>query len=330
MGKSFTTTAQGSITDKMLNPIVIDTDCGFDDLIAISALYHKYSNDNDNRNNMFISTVTGIQDNPYRGAAFIHQTFPQPIKVVTGADESQQPAKTVPDWLVDYRKNLNSCMDEGCTYNDKKDNRDARIELTAFLEEQDDNSVDFMCLGPLTNLKIWLTDISTAPLIQQKASSFWIMGGNKPQFDNGESQDRTIKPEFNFAKDPCAANVVLSSPLIADKIFLLPEQSCIDIPSNENNNIWIRTQELAKSRNGLISRILNNNTNFSDFKYDPLCAFVYANPGSFRLEGLEVGVNASTGLVSFAGDCRKSIKFVTDVDGFLPWIYDLIEKEPLV
>mmetsp|Transcript_25792 Transcript_25792/g.38616 ORF Transcript_25792/g.38616 Transcript_25792/m.38616 type:complete len:259 (-) Transcript_25792:711-1487(-) len=256
--------------------------------------------------------------------------------VTTGAVKNQQPVKPYPDpdWLIDYRKNLDYFIDkEDFICNEKEDNRGADIELSTFLEKQEDGSVDFMCLGPLTNIKNWLTDQSIGPLIQQKVKDVWIMGGNIPQSHGAELQNEgdAIKPEYNFAQDPPAANMVLSSPLIADKIFLLPAQSCIDIPSNDE--IWMKTIDLAKSRNGLISQILNFNNRFGDFKYDPLCTFVYCNPGSHQLEELMVDVNTSTGLVSFVEDREKQpIKFVTHVDhfgGYLPWISKVVEKETL-
>ena len=356
MRKSLTkaNTLQNQMYHRVSRPqksvIVVDTDCGFDDFIAISALHNESTPNNINDGSYqhnhpssskvhFVSTVAGIQDDPYRGTAFFRKTFPPPLLLATGADTSQQTLKSDdPDWLIEYRKGLNLFMDNDVTGNDTAmedtGDGDAKIKCNEFLEKQDDDSVDFVLLGPLTNLKNWLLDPSMGCLIQKKAKSIWIMGGNTPHHKGGESeiQGGTIEPEYNFAQDPYAANTVLSSELIADKIFMLPAQSCIDIPSD--NTIWLQAVELAKSRNGLISKILNYNKRFGDFKYDPLCAFVFTNPGSFQLEELKVEVNASTGLVSFAeGRHGKSIKFVTHVDhfgGFLPWIYEEIEKEPMI
>ena len=114
--------------------------------------------------------------------------------------------------------------------------------------------------------------------MQQKVKNVWIMGGNIPS--KTSTDEPKIEPEFNFALDPIAANKVFTSPYIADKIVVLPAQTCTDVaPDNE---IWKRIMHLSQSRNGIISRILKVEKDYGHIKYDPLCSYAYTHPNNIK------------------------------------------------
>eukprot|EP00565_Helicotheca_tamesis_P008724 CAMPEP_0185733978 /NCGR_PEP_ID=MMETSP1171-20130828/21045_1 /TAXON_ID=374046 /ORGANISM="Helicotheca tamensis, Strain CCMP826" /LENGTH=333 /DNA_ID=CAMNT_0028403847 /DNA_START=97 /DNA_END=1096 /DNA_ORIENTATION=- len=309
---------------QQLNPMIVDTDAAFDDFIAMYSL--KESATATTGNIQFVSTVAGIQNQPSRSIAFLQKHFPQTI-VTTGADGPSN--QSVAEWLIAYRENLNSFMDkEGGPAivskklkGTKKGDDDTETILNDFLKKQKNNSTDILCIGPLTNLAKWVSSTTTGPLLQQKVKDIWIMGGNIPQTtlppkDSTLCKETKVEPEYNFAQDPMAANIALSSPLIAEKIYILPAETCIDVPIT--NEKWAKILSLIKSRTGLISKILRADADYGHFKYDPLCAFSYAHPHKFQSKQIAVEVNSSTGLVSVAekklGDDAQTIKFITYVD----------------
>jgi inosine-uridine nucleoside N-ribohydrolase len=313
-----------------IKPIIIDTDAGFDDFIAMSSLSEsKFSNI------QFISTVGGIQDSPSRAATFFQKAFPQAI-INTGHNLPHSD-KPTPEWLIKYRKTLNTFIDNyenESSASSSKSNDDEKGEsnkcLDEFLQKQDNSSIDLMCIGPLTNIANWISSESTGPLIQKKVRSVLIMGGNIPQ-SNDEGSEITIDPEFNFAQDPRAANIVLSSQLIVDKIFVLPAQTCINVPPD--NHEWTQILELSKSRTGLISKVLQVDDSYGNIKYDPSAAFAYSHPESITCERMKVEVDASTGLVS-SSENGHEVEFVTYVDhyskdGFLSWMRSVVQIEPI-
>ena len=200
--------------------------------------------------------------------------------------------------------------------------------------------VDLLCIGPLTNIAKWVKNDKLAPLLEHHVNHIWIMGGNIPEEDGEQTISATgVKPEFNFEQDPVAANIVFSSPILASKIFILPEQTCMDVTlSQEGDHVWDQTIQLSKlsSQNGIISRILQKDGSYSQIRYDPLCAFAYMYPSKIKYESMCVSVDPSSGLVvplkSNDCDINKPIKFITHVDhygdgGFLSWIHKAVEIE---
>ena len=354
--------------------MIIDTDCGFDDFIAMKAIDESKS-----ANIQLITSVAGIQDRPSRATTFLQQTFQQAY-VATGSDAPSS-NKPTPEWLIEYRIGLNDFMskESGPTKNGKgrkkyvefdqddvlakywnefmgnnecepinngtdlqeDEESDQDDVLAKYLNTSKDESIDLMCIGPLTNIARWVTSKSIGPLIQRKVKSVWIMGGNIPQQDvkddsmGGGEEEKSMSPEFNFEADPSAAEKVLSSPLVASKIIIVPAQTCIDILPN--NKTWASILDLSKSRNGVISNILKYDNSYGHIKYDPLTAFAYAHPEKIQTEKMKVEVNPSSGLISLVKigpdlDDVHPINFVTHVehlgdDGFLSWLCKIVEKE---
>jgi len=183
-----------------------------------------------------------------------------------------------------------------------------------------------MCLAPLTNVSSWIE----SPLIKEKVSSIWIMGGNIPS-------SKVTSAEFNFEYDPIAASQILSAPTeVCKKIYIVPIQTCDeDLPSDD---LWPKVIECAKEGRGIISNIIQLDPNYDNVKYDSLCVFAYLNQSSIEVEEMCVFVDPTTGIVSRdsgvvnGSDELRPIKFITKIDlagqnGFISHLCKAIEEE---
>lgn len=336
--KSYSFQSKPSSTTKP-KMLIVDTDAGFDDFVAMSALINdsqlvpEKTQSSCSTNIGIISTVTGMQEYPSRSKRFFETNFPS-LMISVGRDLPHDIDK--PDWLIDYRELLNAFLDDNVDSNQllfdgeaksKTSNLNKNIE--SFLATQPNESVDLMCIGPLTNVANWVTSPTTSSLLESKIRSVWIMGGNIPK-------STIIYPEFNFLQDPISANIVLSSSVFANKIYIVPEQTCIDIPSDDETYIKIR--QISQTRHqGMISRVLQVNDETGPLRYDPLCVFAYLYPDRIELQPIDVNVDPETGIIyrtddKDVGPSSQTIKFVTFVErfgkkGYLQWLLDLVENE---
>ena len=310
--------------------LIVDTDVGFDDLLAISAL-----KSNRVANVPFISTVGGMQDNPDRAARYLKEIFPATLNVVAG-DNTHLKNTHVENWLLESRVLLDSLMDsEGVpkvsSNEESMSVNCAPMRIAEFLETHS-GSVDLMCLGPLTNVASWI-DHSEEILIN-KVQSIWIMGGNIPSKETREA-------EYNFKLDPLSMSKVIRHEKLRDKICIVPEQTCRrQIILNEK---WNNIVNHGKKGDGVISKILAKNSDWNFLKYDAMCAFAYANhdvcngdEAAICHEILRVCVDNNTGLLLQPSHEEMkdaiNIKFVTNISmneefGFPAWLSEAIRNE---
>ena len=356
--------------------LIIDTDAGFDDFVAMAALINdshlsdtqssfvslgedatislctptstsSTSNTRKHCNSKigFISTVTGMQEYPSRSKQFFETNFPTSM-VSVGRDVPCCITKPKMDWLIDYRAVLDAFLDDNVGHDDSHSNKNneqseeksttsnLNKNIESFLATQPNGSVDLMCIGPLTNVANWVTSPTTSSLLESKIRSVWIMGGNIPISTQSTSiTTNNINPEFNFLEDPNSANVVLSSSVFTDKIFLVPKETCSDIPLDDETYVKIRQTSQSKGE-GMISKVLQINDRTDPLRYDPLCTFAYLHPDMIELKPIDVNVDPKTGLVHLSDDrhVSQTIKFVTFVErfgkkGYLQWLLDLVENE---
>jgi len=198
-----------------ISTLLVDTDAGFDDFLALAALQNTSREFTQQTptfrrplsiNIPFLSTVGGMQESPLRAADFYQEMMnfgtlsgngngnKDDTKIVVG--HSLNPNLQVPEWLTDYRTQLNNFTENesNCdgNYNSSSStgkkglaqfvssrrsmvNSNARsnanankdddevkntVDLSnANVNKDDDevkNTVDLMCLGPLTNVASWL------------------------------------------------------------------------------------------------------------------------------------------------------------------------------
>ena len=194
--------------------VIIDTDSGFDDILAISALIN-----NPTISVPFISTVSGIHECPYRASKFLDMIYPT-ATVVAGLS-IQDVSNEVPSWLLEYRRKLDTLVssNNGDDINKDFTTFELHTSLHNTLRQYPDQSIDLLCLGPLTNIASWINDEETLSLLHNKLKSICIMGGNSPVSNND-------KAEFNFAQDPNSAQPVLTSPILQNRINLVTAQAC--------------------------------------------------------------------------------------------------------
>ena len=314
------TAAFSSSTAIKSRALFIDTDAGYDDILAISNLL------NTGHNIPFISTVGGIQSCTDRSAQFLQKVYPD-TQVFPG--RSQTFRGDSPKWLLNFRNGLNDIMNSVGTFVGKssKNHHDSISQIAELLKKYPDQGVDLMCLGPLSNIASWSEDDELLRLIQSKINQIWIMGGNVPAgFDDAE---------FNFAQDPTAVATVLKNDILRDKILILPAETCQKyFPASTE---WKKLMENGMEGSGIMSKVLNATSLWDDLKYDSLCAFSYAKPHCVSYSQMNVKVNEITGLLvpsTDADDGNLSLKMILDIaidapdeDGLLNWLSLTIDPD---
>jgi len=213
----------------------------------------------------------------------------------------------------------------------KKCSDSTEKKLIKVLEGHQDNSVDLICLGPLTNVANWLRVPTTENLMATKLKEIWIMGGN----DVAENAN-VHRPEFNFKQDPSAANEVLTNSKIADKIRVVTEQ--ISSPQNAPDGLFEFMKTKHGAGNGILSKVVHRWP--EEIFFDPVCVFSYSNPGHIELRKVSFRIDPESGLLSSGkGDAKAqtndhTVDFVTYVpiegkNGLTSWINEAIEKDEL-
>ena len=340
--------SQSSFSTQMTPPpekaaVFIDTDAGFDDVLAISSLL--------NANNPkicvpFISTVGGIQECTHRACRFLNKIYPS-TKVVAGLSSFQQDAKDgIPNWLLEYRTKLDEIVPpleiiQSTTFNKNEDvTLELHTSLQNTLQQYPDQSVDLLCLGPLTNVASWINDEATLSILDCKLKNIYIMGGHTPDTSYNNNNNTTDEAEFNFAQDPKAVHTVLTNPILRKRINLVTAQACTKntIDAKEWNDIVNKSQ---KDGQGILSKVFKVEPCQNIFKYDPVAAFVLANSlnsnnNLISMKSMEVIINQETGLLRAASstnddsDC-VSIKIVDEVkidSEYTAFINDGIVNDP--
>ena len=235
--------------------IIIDTDMGVDDIIAISLLLN-----NPAINIKAISTVRGVADldrgtnNLARLLTFVGKTD---LPIYQGFN----PVKQKIDFpKIDRRRANNLTLLKSISLPKLPVNK---VIIKKF-NYQFNSPVSLLCLGPLTNI---------AKTIQGKSNinEIVIMGG--AVFKPGNIPPDFLY-EYNIALDPVAAKTVFSSNL---PITLVATDTTKQAPAANKQFLKQVLSTKPRTRKGKIikSIIVNNRRDFIDF-YDPLAAAVLA------------------------------------------------------
>ena len=211
------------------NFLWVDTDVGFDDLVALWTLPKGQPD--------LITTVGGMND-PQRGAQMLSVLFPD-TPLLEGKSALPSAQSAVPDWLPKFRVTFEEfCANNNIITATPDDSPFSSIHvdpeklLTAFLtdddatENQSPAMIDLICLGPLTTVAYCLENV---PNLTNRLSSVWILGGNLPE----ETTNNCGAPEFNFEQDPLAVQRVLdmlakddASTSHTPPIWIIPQDVC--------------------------------------------------------------------------------------------------------
>lgn len=300
LGSSFLTASSG-FTARMHSTrgatrIIIDTDMGFDDIVALRILSSMQTIDI-----QLITSVCGISSANFAARCAKHLV---PHAAVTEGMDRGGCLVGSNSWLPGYRQKLNTFANEqlfgsgggeGGSASGPRRSTDMVESIESALSCQPDAAVDLLCLGPLTNVAIWLSFPRLAGLMERKIRSVWIMGGNLPSKGMGGA-------EFNFQQDPQAAADVFTSASLSGKLRLVTK----DISGKNSGGlpgIIADTATAASKDSGskFFSSLLGAEPDA--VYYDPVCAFAMTNPEHAHLSFPKSSVDPVSGEVT--EDSRK-------------------------
>jgi inosine-uridine nucleoside N-ribohydrolase len=306
--------------------LIIDTDVGIDDLVAIRSLAAAAHKDLD-PNNLVITTVKGMSE-IHIGASYLRTISPQ-FSVLEGASHpSDASNEKIPEWLRNHRRDMQriitdhfgnddfAMMDSTSTKNSNSPADDVEA-LYSFLRSSPDRGVTVLCLGPLTNVAQWLDE--EGPLLEQKVSNIWILGGNDPTTATPDS-----RPEFNFSQDAAATKqVLMSRNILAPKIHLVLGSAT---SPDEHPHVVKEVTDFVQDRTGtgglFYSDLLKQYPR--EVCFDPICAYLMEHPQEAAWEEERVTVNEKTGLLQRCNDeegVRISLtRKITLDDSYWTWI----------
>jgi inosine-uridine nucleoside N-ribohydrolase len=284
-----------------MKKIIIDTDPGVDDSIAILfaiaskqniiGLTTTYGNSNITNTTQNALTILDILESNipvYQGSA-------QPI--VKQAILAKSHGK---NGLGEFSlKNLKR----------KKENISAIQFYINTLEKNKDKSINILCLGPTTNLA--LLNIIRPDLVS-KINQVIILGG--VFFENGNI---TPNAEFNVYSDPEALNIILN---INVSKTLIPINVCRKVMFDLNDFNRINNTKLSNNFKQITKNFIDyykNDKNYGNFKggvmYDLLVTCYYKNPKIFKNQNKFITVN-SQGQTKIKNNSISNCNLVTDVN----------------
>lgn len=306
----------GITTRRNRRRIILDTDAGFDDVVAIQSLVaHGYNID-------LVTTVCGA--NTASATAWgLQRLFPQ-LAVVPGPDRPLRPTQ---EWLPTFRRRFADFVDQNGIHqtSDEEKNqtcepaKDSIARVSELLEASADASVDLLCLGPLSNVADWYKEFPQ--LLYTKVRQIWILGGRHPQYAD---QD-----EFNFGQDPKAAAAVIGSSPLAHLIRLVPGEVTSHLQVSEEYQQSIVQSIHSSSQFNLIAQAARIEPRYSLY-YDPVCCFVYCAPEAASLTHVSLHVCPQTGQTRHAKEREIAVVDSIDWKAYRGWIHPAITQSDSV
>lgn len=254
--------------------IIIDTDPGHDDVMAILMLL-AYKNIEIKA----ITTVAGNStiENVTRNTQLVLDLARRKIPLFSGAE------KPLKRELIKADVHGQSGLDGLPLINVKADLNYLAVEKIIEIVENDPGEITILALGPLTNLA---EAFLKKPDLPGKIKQIVIMGGAIEVCGN-----KNRVAEFNFFVDPEAAKIVMDS---AVQKVLVPLDACNDIVMTnreidrfENGKIG---EALAKMMQPYVENLAKYEGISGAAMYDPLAAYYLINPAAFILQPMDVQV----------------------------------------
>jgi inosine-uridine nucleoside N-ribohydrolase len=359
-------TGTAAMTSRSLpRMLIIDTDVGFDDLVAVQCLLNTRLR---NRHPAPLVTFVGGVVSARRGASTLRELFPQ-AKIAAGKNSRVMPYDPLPEWLVQYRsvaldafaqemKITDSSGDKEASTTRKAatcsgteelhDSEESLDHVLQVLEQSpDENTVDLICLGPLTNLAHWLDHHENNEQDMQRLSSrldrIYILGGNHPLDATPEESATKRDPEFNFGLDPQAAHRVFHSPVLSEELHIITSTICDrsrlkSALGDRRIEDFIAQKRTSRYKN-FFSTLLNYDTIGYSLSCDPVCAFALEHTEVVNWESVAVSVDTSTGLLIAAkNDQGKKhernpvVRIASNIDlsRYLSWIDESMDSSNYV
>jgi inosine-uridine nucleoside N-ribohydrolase len=294
--------------------VIVDTDVGFDDLVAIQSIETDID---------LVTTTCGMSES-HAGARAIRRLCPNATKVVASDPVRDRPQHH--SWIPDFRQRFGAFVElhgQASTQTDHADDSICATEATLqLLSQSDDESVDIIALGPLTNIANLL--ILDEALVRSKINKLWLLGGNHPE--RGHEMIKNGGTEFNFGQDPIAAAKVLESPSLSGKIWVVPgsETHYNQVPSSYVDSIL----SVVKDRDDLLSRTIRADPHYAVF-FDPIAVFVYHNPTAATFAAKKVHVCSSTGILSHGDDESTEHHMASEIEfeRYKEWLTSRIYRQ---
>ena len=295
--------------------IIVDTDCGFDDMFALSLIDLC-----PNLNITLISTVDGI-NNKIDGyntmkTLFSSSMYSSKPLVICGQENFNDSKLNSIDWISSYKTLLsqftnNMIKPEVTVFQSTINNMELTQAIPTVIRKDELNIL--LCLGPLTNISAVLRTNPTL-FTENNISRIVLMGGTLET-----SSGLPDNAEFNFYLDPQAIYDVLHYSGIT--IEIIPLDIC-NLTSAEYN----QTNNNNKNNNNTIDTTTNIQNNPSpkeiirylyDFypdsaSYDSIAAFYLSKPEAFKMKMRDVMVDSITGRL-YTTDAGSS-----GMNGYIP------------
>ena len=282
----------------------VDTDCGYDDLCAISLLQGHSVNPVSHMRIEYFSTVNGMT-NPVIGAKVIKRFLEinnLSASVACGSDSLSSQAHSITDvgWGVEYRSSFLSFMaDQHLLPNVDIDASTVGEVQTIdcmvkkIVDHRDSNKITLLCLGPLTNIAF----------IMQKYPSFFgdrierlvLMGG--AVLVNGNAPGGA---EYNFYLDPEAASFVFRNCPVPIEMFGLEVANDKALTTDQYEQIvkpLITDENTEPSGSNALSRFIRSliQGNKDAISYDSIASYYLICPDAFTLQRMDIEVDNLTG-----------------------------------
>ncbi|OZG48718.1 ribonucleoside hydrolase RihC [Bombiscardovia coagulans] len=296
-------------------PIIIDTDPGIDDAVAIA--FALFAPQVDVR---LITTVAGNVglDKTTCNALRLLTYFEQHVPVARGASEP------LIEPFIDASDIHGKTGMEGFDFPEPDQSlllKDGAIEAMRTVIMESEKPVIIMPIGPLTNVALLL---KMYPSVKHNIERIVLMGGSTARGNRG------VMSEFNIATDPEAAKIVFASgvPLVMApldvglKALVLPEDSA-KLPAMG------KTGRMAYD---LFKKYRGGSFNTGLKMYDPCAIACILNPSLFTFADTYVDVELNQGLtrgctvVDLKGYLNKpaNVSVAVDVDSqaFRTWFLE--------
>lgn len=259
--------------------IIIDTDPGHDDALAIMLLEKSGLFDI-----LAITTVAGNStiQNTTNNARYVLDLLNSTISLYSGA------ATPLKIKLVQANVHGPSGL-AGVTITKQEQLTGDAVDQIIEIVKNNPKQVSILTLGPLTNLAEALQkDETIAPLIQEVI----MMGGAIAVPGN-----KNRVAEFNIFVDPDAAGIVFSAPV---KKTLIPLDACNDVFLTLDDFEQLKNSHLYEPIRAMMTYYIEGIQAFEKttgaLMYDPLAAYFLINPSSYITELMDIQIETQSEL----------------------------------
>lgn len=276
--------------------VIIDTDVGYDDLMAIMSLVHKAEID------VQAITISGTGlAHPKQGLDNVRLLLAILNKNIPTAYGCEQPFEGGHLFPEDWRRNIDAISEKMKDFAIENTNRsntcalneNNAVELLAATIQASPQNVTFLALAPLTNLaELFLR----YPHLIQKVEKIYIMGGAFHVPGNLSIVKDSVA-EWNIFADPAAARAVLQTGI---PIYFIPLDATnhvpLTIPFYEKvSKMHSGTQKVALFLS-LLSGVLPWVNLDGFYFWDMVAAEILADPSLADFERHKIDIATTPGL----------------------------------